>query len=141
MAQRLLYLLTVLPGLALIAEIARRMAGLLRVAQASDPFTATTARALVTVGKLTALAGVGVWLLSQVAQGALSGTMLVSPVTFYPHQSPLGWVAVGTDLRRLRSDPRPWGGHAGRTGHRHLMPEPLPDHRISVYLDELLQAG
>jgi hypothetical protein len=95
LAQRLLYLLTVLPGLALIAEIARRMAGLLRVAQAADPFTATTARALVTVGKLTALAGLAVWLLSQVAQGALSGTMLATSTTFRPHQSPLGWIAVG----------------------------------------------
>ena len=39
LAQRLLYLLTVLPGLVLVAEIARRMANLLRAAQASDPFT------------------------------------------------------------------------------------------------------
>ena len=54
LAQRLLYLMTVLPGLALIAEIARRMANLLRAAQATDPFTASTARALVTAGKLTA---------------------------------------------------------------------------------------
>ena len=34
LAQRLLYLLTVLPGLVLVAEIARRMANLLRGAQA-----------------------------------------------------------------------------------------------------------
>ena len=40
LAQRLLYLLTVLPGLLLIAEIARRMANLLRAAQDTDPFTA-----------------------------------------------------------------------------------------------------
>src|SRR5664279_3682416 len=43
-----------------------------------------------------------------------------------------------TDLRRLRSDPRPGRGHARRTGHRHLMIV-APEHRISVYLDELLQ--
>jgi hypothetical protein len=95
LAQRLLYLLTVLPGLVLIAEISRRMANLLRAAQASDPFTASTARALVSVGKLTVFAGLGAWALSQVAQGVLSVTMLVSPVTFLPHQSPLGWLAVG----------------------------------------------
>ena len=95
LAQRLLYLLTVLPGLVLIAEIARRMGHLLRAAQASDPFTASTARALVGVGKLTALAGLGTWILSQVAQGVLSVTMLASGVTFQPHQSPLGWLAVG----------------------------------------------
>ena len=65
LAQRLLYLMTVLPGLALIAEIARRMANLLRTAQSTDPFTASTARALVTVGKLTAFAG---WALGRSAR-------------------------------------------------------------------------
>jgi hypothetical protein len=95
LAQRLLYLLTVLPGLVLIAEIARRMGHLLRAAQASDPVTANTARALVAVGKLTAFAGLGTWILSQIAQGVLSATMLTSSVTFKPHQAPLGWLAVG----------------------------------------------
>jgi ABC-type amino acid transport substrate-binding protein len=95
LAQRLLHLLTVLPGLVLVAEIARRMANLLRGAQASDPFTANTARALVAVGKLTAFAGLGAWILSQIAQGVLSWTMLTSSVTFRPHQTPLGWLAVG----------------------------------------------
>jgi len=93
--ERLLYLLTLLPGLLLIAEIARRIAGLLRVAQASDPFTTTTARGLTAVAKLTAFAGLGTWILSQVAQGLLSATMLASPRTYTPHQSPLGWLAVG----------------------------------------------
>ena len=69
MGQRLLALLPVLPGLALVAEIARRMRGLLRTAQASDPFTADTARALLSVAKLTALAGLGAWLLSWVKSG------------------------------------------------------------------------
>ncbi len=95
LAQRLLYLMTVLPGLALIAEIARRMANILRAAQDTDPFTANTVRALITVGKLTAFAGLGAWVVSQVAQGVLSWTMLVSPVAFVPHQTPLGWLAVG----------------------------------------------
>ena len=40
LAQRLLYLATMFPGLLLVAEIARRMANLLRAAQDSDPFTA-----------------------------------------------------------------------------------------------------
>jgi hypothetical protein len=93
--QRVLYLLTMLPGLVLIAEIARRMAGLLRGAEATDPFTANTARALVAVGKLTALAGLAVWLVSQLAQGVLSWTMLTTQQTFKPHESPLGWIAVG----------------------------------------------
>ena len=42
-AQRLLYLIVVLPGLALVALIARRMAKLLGAALASDPFTPQTA--------------------------------------------------------------------------------------------------
>ena len=95
LAQQLLYLLTVLPGLVLVAEIARRMANLLRAAQASDPFTANTAQALVAVGKLTAFAGLGTWILSQIGQGVLAWTMLASGVTFHPHQAPLGWLAVG----------------------------------------------
>ena len=45
-AERLLYLVVVLPGLALVALIAWRMAKLLRAALASDPFTAQTVRAL-----------------------------------------------------------------------------------------------
>jgi hypothetical protein len=95
LGQRLLYLLTVLPGLILVAEIARRMANLLGTAQASDPFTATTTRALWSLGKLTAFGGLCTWVVSQIAQGILSLTMLDSPVTFKPHQSPLTWLAVG----------------------------------------------
>src|SRR3954451_688598 len=95
LAQRLLHLLTVLPGLVLIAEIARRMADILRSALATDPFTASTAQALVAVGKRTAFGGLAVWIVSQVAQGLLSATMLASPPTYTPHQSPLGWLAVG----------------------------------------------
>ena len=29
------------------------------------------------------------------AQGVLSWTMLTSPAAFVPHQTPLGWLAVG----------------------------------------------
>jgi hypothetical protein len=95
LGQRLLALLPVLPGLVLVAEIARRMANLLRAAQASDPFTASTARALLTVGKITVLGGLAVWVVSQVGQWLLSRTMLTEPVTVKPAQSPLGWLAVG----------------------------------------------
>jgi hypothetical protein len=101
LAQRLLYLLTVLPGLLVVAEIARRMAALLRAAQKTDPFTADTARALVAVGKLTAFGGLAAWVVGQIAQGVLSHTMLISPGTFTPHQSPLGWLAVGLILAAI----------------------------------------
>lgn len=94
MAQRLLNLLTVLPGLVVVAETARRMAELLQVAQNNDPFTAATAQALIGVGKLTAFGGVGAWIVSQVAQGMLTVSMLDSTTTLRPHGSPLGWLVV-----------------------------------------------
>ena len=94
-AQRMLYLLTVVPGLILVAEIARRLANLLRSAQVRDPFSAVTVRALWSLGKLTAFAGLGTWIVSQVAQGLLSATMLDDKTTYKPHQSPLGWLAMG----------------------------------------------
>jgi hypothetical protein len=95
LTQQLLYLLTVVPGLLLIAEIGRRMAKLVRAAQESDPFTSHTARALATLGKLTASGGLATWILSQVAQWVLCATMLTSPFTYKPHHTPLGWLAVG----------------------------------------------
>ena len=95
LADRLLYMLTQVPGLLLIAEIARRMAKLLRAAQVSDPFTANNVRALTTLGKLTAFVGLGTWVISQVAQGVLCARMLTSPPTYQPHHTPLGWLAVG----------------------------------------------
>jgi hypothetical protein len=94
-AQRMLYLATTLPGLLLVAEIARRMAKLLRAAQDSDPFTARTARDLTVVAKITAFGGLGVLVLSNVAKWALSATMLNSGTAVEPNQSPLGWLAVG----------------------------------------------
>jgi hypothetical protein len=94
-AQRMLHLTTILPGLLLVAEIARRMAKLLRAAQDSDPFTAQTARDLTVVAKITALGGLGVCVLSNVAKWALSATMLDSGTAVEPNQSPLGWIAVG----------------------------------------------
>ena len=95
LAQRMLYLATTFPGLLLVAEIARRMANLLRAAQDSDPFTAQTARELTVVAKITAFGGLGVWAVSNVAKWALSATMLESGAAVAPHESPLGWLAVG----------------------------------------------
>ena len=93
--QRMIYLATMLPGLILIADIARRMAKLLRAAQNSDPFTLRTVRELTLVAKITAFGGLGVWLVDSVARWALSATMLQSGSAVEPQQSPLGWLAVG----------------------------------------------
>jgi hypothetical protein len=98
LGQRLLFLLTVLPGLLVVAEVARRLAAVVRSAQDSDPFTATTSRALVSIGKLTVLAGLGAWLASQVARAVLARTMLDSADHIRPHHSPLGWLVVGAIL-------------------------------------------
>jgi hypothetical protein len=92
---RLLHALTQVPGLLLIAEIARRMARLLRAARASDPFTVESVRVLTALGKLTAFVGLGTWVMSQLAQGVLCARMLTSPPTYQPHTTPLGWVAAG----------------------------------------------
>lgn len=93
--QRMIYLATTLPGLLLVAEIARRMAKLLRAAQDNDPFTARTTRDLTVVAKITAFGGLGVWAVGNIADWALSATTLSSGTAVEPHRSPLGWLAVG----------------------------------------------
>ena len=94
-AQRLLYLVVVLPGLALVALIAWRMAKLLRAALASDPFTAQTVRALTALAKITAIGGIAVWAMSNLATWALSATILDGPSTPQPHEAAaLAWLAV-----------------------------------------------
>ncbi len=98
LGQRLLFLLTVLPGLLVIAEVARRLAVVVRTAQDSDPFTATTSRSLLSIGRLTVLAGLGAWAVSQVAGAVLAHTMLESSTPLRPHHSPLGWLFVGVIL-------------------------------------------
>jgi hypothetical protein len=98
LGQRLLFLLTVLPGLLVIAEVARRLAAVVRTAQGSDPFTATTSRALLSIGRLTVIAGLGAWAVSQVAGAVLAHTMLASSTPLRPHHSPLGWLVVGVIL-------------------------------------------
>ena len=93
-AQRLLHLVVVLPGLALIALIAWRMAKLLRAALASDPFTAETVRKLTALAKITAVGGIAVWAMSILATWALAATVLDGGSTASLHDAPLAWLAV-----------------------------------------------
>ena len=93
-AQRLLYLVVVLPSLALIALIAWRMANLLRAALASDPFTPQTVRALTALAKITAVGGIAVWAMTYLATWALSATVLDEAGTTRPDYAPLAWLAV-----------------------------------------------
>ena len=93
-AQRLLYLIVVLPGLALVALIAQRIAKLLGTALASDPFTPQTVRALNAVAKITAAGGITVWAMSYLATWALSASVLDAPGTARPDETPLAWLAV-----------------------------------------------
>ena len=94
-AQRMLYLAAVLPGLALVALIAWRMAKLLRAALASDPFTAPTVRALTALAKITAIGGIAVWATSNLATWALSATVLDAASTPQPRETAaLAWLAV-----------------------------------------------
>ena len=86
-AQRLLYLVVVLPGLALVALIAWRMANLLRAALASDPFTPQTVRALTALAKITAVGGIAVWAMSYLATWALSATVLDAADTLGPDET------------------------------------------------------
>jgi hypothetical protein len=88
----------VLPGLLVIAEVARRLSAVVRRARDSDPFTAASSRALVSIGKLTVIAGLGAWVVSQLARAVLARTMLDSADHIRPHHSPLGWLVVGAIL-------------------------------------------
>ena len=92
---RLLNLAVFIPGLLLVAEIARRMARLLRAAEQHDPFTHQTVRALGGVARLTAIGGVGVWAIAAIARWVLSSHVLSTgtDVTLL-RQSPVGWLGV-----------------------------------------------
>lgn len=94
LAQRMLYLVTTLPSVVLVAEIARRISKVLRAAQDSDPFTAWTARQLTRIAQITAFGGAGVWAVNNVAEWTLSATMLDSAAAVGMHQSLAGWLAV-----------------------------------------------
>ena len=94
-ALRMLNLATTVPGLLLVAEIARRMGKLLRAAQDTDPFTSRTARELTVLSKITALCGVGVWAVASVSRWVLSSYMLTSGHDVrLLHESPLGWLGA-----------------------------------------------
>ncbi|NEA32296.1 DUF2975 domain-containing protein [Streptomyces sp. SID13031] len=95
LAQRLLSLATVLPGALVVAEVARRLAALLRAAEASDPFTAGTVRELTFIAKLTAFGGVGAWALASAAMSVLSSTVLDSGTAVKADGSPFWSLAVG----------------------------------------------
>ncbi|MEU8080344.1 DUF2975 domain-containing protein [Catellatospora citrea] len=95
LAQRMLYLATILPGLLLVADIARRLARLLKSAQDTDPFTTQTVRELTLVAKITAFGGLAVYAVGNVAMWLLASTMLDSGARVDPVQSPVGWLAVG----------------------------------------------
>jgi hypothetical protein len=95
-ALRMLYLATTVPGLLVVAEIARRMAKMLRAAQDSDPFTARTVRELTLMAQITVLGGLGAWAVASVARWVLSSHVLVSGTDVsLLHQSPLGWIGAG----------------------------------------------
>ena len=90
LAQRLLSAATVVPGLLLVAEMARRMAAILD----SDPFTARTALLLTRLAKVTAFGGLVPWAVAIVAKWQLSATVLAGSAAVEPGLSVLGWLAV-----------------------------------------------
>src|SRR4051812_32476547 len=95
-AVRMLNLGTTVPGLLLVAEVARRMSKLLRAAQRTDPFTARTVRQLTLMAEITALGGLGVWAVASVTRWVLSSYVLVSGTDVsLLHQSPLPWIGAG----------------------------------------------
>lgn len=98
LAQRMLYAAITVPGLLLVAEVARRLAKLMRAARESDPFTERTARDLTLIAKITAFGGVGTWTAGIVAKWALSATMLTSGAAVEASQSLVGLLAVALIL-------------------------------------------
>ncbi len=113
LGQRILHLATEFPGLLLVAEVARRMRHPLQAAQDRDPFTAQTASELTLVAKITALGGLGVWGGQQRCEVGAVATMLESGAAVTPHDSPLGWLAVG-----MRSTAHPATSSDSKTSKR-----------------------
>ncbi|WBQ07069.1 DUF2975 domain-containing protein [Kribbella sp. CA-293567] len=95
LAQRLLLLATILPGAALLAEVARRLAALLRTAEAGDPFTADSARELMFIAKLTAFGGLAAWVVAAGALSALAATVLDSGTAIKPEGTPFWPLVIG----------------------------------------------
>ena len=78
------------------------MAKLLRAALTSDPFTAQTVRALTTLAKITAVGGIAVWAMSNLATWVLSATVLDGASTPQQREKQQRW--RGSPLRS--SSPR-----------------------------------
>ncbi len=95
LGQRLLMLGTTLPGLLVVAEVARRMSRLLRAAEETDPFTASTVTELSALAKITAFGGLAAWVIGAVATGVLSTTVLTSGAAVKPEGSPAWWLGAG----------------------------------------------
>jgi hypothetical protein len=94
LAQRLLLIATVLPGLVLIAELARRLGRLLRAAEGGEPFTLATVEQLTRIAIACASGGLVVWLVRIAARGGLAATVLDSDPPLNPDPSLLGWFGV-----------------------------------------------
>jgi Protein of unknown function (DUF2975) len=93
---RMLNLGTTVPGLVLIAEIARRMAKLLRRAERNDPFTDETSRELSRVAIVAAVGGIAVWAIASVVRWQLSSYVLTSGRdASLLEGSPVGWLGTG----------------------------------------------
>ena len=95
LGQRLLFAATVVPGLLLVAEIARRLRNVLRAAEATDPFTTQTAHALSVVARITAFGGLAVWAVAAAANAVLVATVLDTGSHVGPRWTPVWWLAVG----------------------------------------------
>lgn len=92
--QRLLQAAIIVPDLLVVAEVARRLAGLLRSARQHDPFTAQTVRRLTAVAKIAALGGSATWLLGVLAAWGLASSVVDPHVAVQPTGGLLGWLAV-----------------------------------------------
>lgn len=87
---------TTVPGLLLIAEIARRMRVLLKHAEERDPFTTATARELSFLAWLTGLGGLVVWVVGELANRLIYRSPLPQALheVFGSAGRLLGWLAV-----------------------------------------------
>ncbi len=93
---RMLNLGTPVPGLLLVAEIARRMGRLLRSAVDADPFTTEMVDGLNRVAAITALGGIGASVVAGVSRWLLSSHVVVSGSDLsLLRQSPAGWLGAG----------------------------------------------
>jgi hypothetical protein len=94
--QEVLALLTVVPGLLLLAVLGRRIGALLRDVRLGDPFTEATAKALTTLAWLCVVGGSLVWVGAAVAAEALAATVADGGTAGVEVGGPvLAWLGVG----------------------------------------------